>query len=745
MAMPSVMPSYGYGKAIEYIRASETPQEPDMRSQPPPRRSFIEKLGLYNIGVLVFGAVASFLAMAFLALLWSGAETARNGRPTPDTWFTIVETPNWATRVVTMGSVVIRVATAAQMGVFAALVAAWTLETTGASAENLPLLSIIRTVNNGPQSHIWNVFHSMRLGSKKLYSAMIVVAIMDVLALQFTSTLLVTDFGPGTVVPRAEKQALGYGIISQYYNESDSRFGRIQPWYGVDLLQAPPPAYPRFAEFVDPASSHLGTDYVDTGEVYRAFLPIGFSDTRGLLRAYNGPATVLSSRVRCTRPSIAISNVTFVDAYETSINSPHELLVVGNVTVGGGIPGLTVDPTSNSGPFMASALAKHYANTTDWRLSYSALSFLSGSVKDEGIAISGSVKSNPLPVLLLNVTGDWTDVLDMVDYADPPRPNTDVVGPYTWVEEPSGIWTNLKTTDANSSVGFGISATICYMAQDTDDVWVNATSEQDFSEPKNMTWNTDSWQYETEMVRKMLGATNENLSPAKRGIFALQQPANWTATRMNQTGEDYIWLTHQISLFSLRHPAAQVYYSDIDWSLYSPQTAILTPYSQYISVHRTHSALFQDTIQSTLNPALAFQAIYTTMSATAYYGMLPLFALENTAMVATSETLSMPVQWTCFGIVMGLVCIHAALVLAAVVLFLVNSEHSLLGNAWQAVAQVSSCDTVEAVQRASDMTDLEVRRLLRMGSLGDGEVVIGTGADGGRSQAVYRRGVGDGW
>ncbi|KAF3040314.1 hypothetical protein E8E12_007757 [Didymella heteroderae] len=595
----TTMPSYNHGKANEYIRASEFPQGSDMRSQPLPQRSFIEKLGLYNIGVMVFGAVASFLGMAFLAFLWSGSETARNGRPTPVLWFTIAETPNWATRVVTIGSVVIRIATAAQMGVFAALVAAWTLETTGASAENLPLLSIIRTVNNGPQSHVWNVFHSMRVGSKKFYSAMILLAITDALALQFTSTLLVTDFGAATVIPRASRQGVGYGVAGEFYNDTRSQNGRIQASTGINLNLAAPPAYPRFAEFSDPVSSHFGTDYADTGETYRALLPLGSSNAREPLR------------------------------------------------------------------------------------------------------------------------------------------------PYTWTQKSSGIWTDLKTTDANSTVDFGISATLCYVAADTGDVWVKADSTRDFSEPKNMSWIKDRWQYDTLGVRTMLGATGDHLSADKRGILNLHQPTNWTDMAMKEQGELFIGTSVLFSMGMLRHPLLQKYYPTYDYQLYNPQTAILTPYSPYISVHRTLSSIFQDIIPSTQNPALAFQALFSTMSSSAYYQMLPLFMLEDNATVATSETFSVPVQWTCFGIVMGLLAVHAVLVITAAVLFLSETDHSLLGNAWQAVAQVSSSDTMDTMHRASNMTDLEVKRLLRMNSFEDNEVVLRTGSDSGRSQAVYRRGTGN--
>ncbi|KAF2632650.1 hypothetical protein BU25DRAFT_405976 [Macroventuria anomochaeta] len=55
--------------------------------------------------------------MAFLALLWAGAESARKGDPTSYIWWFIVEM-GWATWVIKVASVLIRLATAAQMGIF---------------------------------------------------------------------------------------------------------------------------------------------------------------------------------------------------------------------------------------------------------------------------------------------------------------------------------------------------------------------------------------------------------------------------------------------------------------------------------------------------------------------------------------------------------------------------------------------------------------------------------------------------
>ena len=92
---------------------------------------------------------------------------------------------------------------------------------------------------------------------------------------------------------------------------------------------------------------------------------------------------------------------------------------------------------------------------------------------------------------------------------------------------------------------------------------------------------------------------------------------------------------------------------------------------------------------------------------------------------------------------MALLVVHAVLVITTMVLVLSKTDYSLLGNVWQAVAQASSSDTMETVYHASNMTDLEVKRLLRMNCFKDNEVGLKTSPDGGRNQAVYRRATGE--
>ncbi|KAF3039117.1 hypothetical protein E8E11_006327 [Didymella keratinophila] len=731
----TVSPYDDQKKTNEHVCHSEIPQEPDVRFQSPSHRSFITKLGLWNIFVLFSGAVASFLAMAFLAFLWAGSETARKGDRTPLLWFDIVYN-GWATRVVTVASVLIRIATAAQMGVFAALVAAWILETTGASAEHLPMLSIIRTVNNGPQSHVWNVFHSLRVGARPFYSLFVVLAIFDALALQFTSTLLITDFQSTTIVPGKAQDLVYYGAHGQYDDEA----GNVQAGNGVDFFQSAPSTYARFAEWAE--QPRMEAEYADTGATIRAFLPFGESETRAVLRSYEGPATVVDSRVRCVLPSITIHNVTWQK--ESGSNSNYEIAIAGKATVLGAIPGSLPTEEDDSaaeemkGEFLIGAVARIYWNkTTDWRLSYAMAPYVS-DIGGFSNNVLDPTNAGSAPLLLINATGDgWQAVLDQYwgTYED-----IVPIGPYAWNQTSSGLWANLKPS--NVSLDIGLSATLCFANFVSNNYNVRMDDGTDFSEPKNMSWMPVTKAYSTGPILKMLNTSSQSLTPRERGILRLHPPAdgNWTALKIPKVYSDYVTEPVTTGLRKLNLPV-RVRNNNIDDSWGA--TAAFTAFSSRNGVHKTHSAIFQDVIKITGNPALAFQAFFHIIMQMTYYDLQDQFDIANNASYSTSFRVEVPNQWIGFGVVMGLLAIHAMLIVTAVVLFLANTDHSFLGNAWQAVAQVSSNDTMDTMHRASNMTDLEVKRLLRMNSCEDNDVVLRTGAGGGRSQAVYRRGTGD--
>lgn len=178
-----------------------------------------------------------------------------------------------------MAAVSIRIATATQLVVFASMLAALILERVGIPMRRLPAVSMIRCLNAGPQSLALSISRSIFTRALMPYSWLIFVAVINAFALQFTSTVLLTDFDLRFVPKPAKTQNVTIGLHSP--NEKDMDENRL-PYNGIDYWKAGPVTYNRFAEYSEPASEEL--DYIDTGRTYRGFLPFHSGFDRYMLR-----------------------------------------------------------------------------------------------------------------------------------------------------------------------------------------------------------------------------------------------------------------------------------------------------------------------------------------------------------------------------------------------------------------------------------------------------------------------------
>jgi hypothetical protein len=131
------------------------------------------------------------------------------------------------------------------------------------------------------------------------------------------------------------------------------------------------------------------------------------------------------------------------------------------------------------------------------------------------------------------------------------------------------------------------------------------------------------------------------------------------------------------------------------------------------SVHAVHAAVFQGIIQETHDPALAVQVLMTRLYQMAYYDLLSYFNIEHSVTTIHATSALVPARWTGLSIVLGLVFMHFALLLATTLLFATQTKSSMLGNAWQAVAQMVSPQTREIVESADRMRDEEVDQGIR--------------------------------
>lgn len=705
----------GYAEKSTYTTIHES--ERDATASPVPMqkpRRFWEKLGIYNIAVLFLGTVAVAVALAFLFFIW-GAATHGRQSSFPELWFSIVEN-KWATRVVTLSSVLIRIATAAQLGVFAAILAALILEQVGVSTEDLPLVSMIRCLNSGPHSLALSIINSIFSKALFPYSFLICLAIINAFALQFTSTILLTDFGDTKVVMEFKHDNVTFGLNRNVSTGVNSK--GINTYGGLDYWKTSPNSYQRFAEYKEPGSQT--GDYVDTGKTLRGFPPHDSAADRWFLRDYTGPMTVVDARVICVKPTVSNMSVyANAERYSASVKGTFSWKnTVPDIQANKEDQGKGVEINCTV-PF-----ADYYNVKKDWQTSLCSIGTDVGRLVG-GIRSDDTDRDYPTghtsAQLLLNATGEASDW--MASFAKDTQVDQSNSSIPLWIHFGKG----------NVSVGFSL----CFLNPLPWTYQVEATSDSDMADAV-ITWDAKSAAFNTTEIRHMYGATGKPLTPAERGQLQLKNKSNWTlsgADRVwNVTTEDFIWDTLG------RYDFEFAYSSDPYAGIGTGVTTMFTPGAlPDHSVHRSHAVIFQDIIQKTGNPALALQTLLTILLQMAYYDFLSEYDVSAPATFQTSAWLNIPNQWKAFGVILGLLVVHFTLVITAVRMFLKRTEMSLLGNAWQAVSQVVSTDTAGVLHQGATTTDREVRGTMKQSGVADSKIRIAKSISSGRTEATAVR------
>ncbi|KAL1623259.1 hypothetical protein SLS56_008364 [Neofusicoccum ribis] len=122
------------------------------------------------------------------------------------------------------------------------------------------------------------------------------------------------------------------------------------------------------------------------------------------------------------------------------------------------------------------------------------------------------------------------------------------------------------------------------------------------------------------------------------------------------------------------------------------------------------NAIFRDTLLDTDNPALAWQALMTTVLRMAYYDWLPTFDSMTRLETRSKVPCQIPLFYRGFAIVMANLAVHLAIVTAAAVCFGRMTTTSLLNSSWQVVAQLKTKETERILDHATMAHDSEARR-----------------------------------
>ncbi|PHH59695.1 hypothetical protein CDD81_2667 [Ophiocordyceps australis] len=261
------------------------------------QRTAVEAISIWGSFILGIGTILLFASIGFLSCFWQESQAVRgNSKPSSSFWNALV-LGGWATRAVTITSIFIRIAIGLQSGLMTAMLASMVIETRGVHLPQLPALSIMRSVSSGAHNLVEPLLCSPWSLGQLGYVALALLVAATSFASNFTSTLLLADFGVVDVPARVKTDKVPTAIITSY--------GTI----GTNYWASQPNKFPRFAELAGDAQ--LAEGLQDTGPSLRAFLPFSAASDRQSLKQFDGPSPVFNSQVTCVRPSLKNLTMTY--------------------------------------------------------------------------------------------------------------------------------------------------------------------------------------------------------------------------------------------------------------------------------------------------------------------------------------------------------------------------------------------------------------------------------------------------
>jgi hypothetical protein len=131
------------------------------------------------------------------------------------------------------------------------------------------------------------------------------------------------------------------------------------------------------------------------------------------------------------------------------------------------------------------------------------------------------------------------------------------------------------------------------------------------------------------------------------------------------------------------------------------------------SLHPSLNAIFRDALVDTGNPAVAWQALTTSVLRTAYYDWLPMFEKDEFITTTSLVPCQLPLYTKGFIVVMVNLGLHLFLVIAIFMWFARKTKYSLLNNAWQVVAQLVGPETEKIFDVSTMSDDKTIRHLVK--------------------------------
>ena len=670
------------------------------RSRSPRQISLMDKLGGRAALVLLFSPPVLLGTLGFIAFLWFGNHNNA-------TWHRFM-IKSWVTRAVSISAVVLRLATSLLAGVGVAMLAALALELYGVPFFDAAAVAVMRSGDATPRS----LFTQTVAGHRKrpsnvhwVYTSLAVVLFASTTLLQLISTALLSDLKLGPLPGTSSPSALNYDFM---YNMTavNQKQNFIPLIRRSTLWERNPQFYPTFAEFSSPAPPRSDVD--DTGILLRAFLPLTDSQQRQTLRNYTGKAFVLDSRVACQKPSLTALNMSWdpssgsvfsmAGAYKNSTSSQNLL--------------------TPEEPVPFNCPSYFYSNG----YTICQLANVGNLTGNPAGALQSTFRAGPsegifgAPYLVFNSS---INVITVTHDASPPL--------YLTHGQDLGVWSHWQVpqseTDRGDLSGYmaDFNFTLCYTAFDTARLDVNLYSDSLRIEPLPV-FDSSAVSYSFGNVLAQLGNNGTILGARDRNILTMEKQ-NWTPSPADALPKDVQpWVQATSNMFSVSGVSGKF----INGYLSGNQSCVLdtadlwytTP--NMVNADPSLKSLFTEIMANNGSIAAAMSSFVTVLSSMAYYDQSAQFQTSDQVKQIYFETVLFPHYSRGFAAVVGVVCLQLAVVLVIVVMFWGHTHFTLIGNAWQSVAQIVTPLTKELLDDSTLAKDSKiVQQMKREGSAAD--------------------------
>ncbi|KAI0842444.1 hypothetical protein F5Y06DRAFT_127712 [Hypoxylon sp. FL0890] len=637
---------------------------------------FGESIGRYGTLVIAGGSILSPLMLGLLAILWAG-KGPRSGENASSSWRNIV-LKGWVTEAVTLCSLVIQVCTSAQALICTSLAAATVLETTGVPLSQVAEFSTMRGANDGPWRLVYLIFRSSTRKFLTLQPLLMLVLLLGTMATQFASTILVTDLDVAPITGYANHTQLNLSVSDgiPLAKPSDSQW----------ILK--PTDYASFGEIPSGISVQPTTDgFSDTGNVKRIFVPLGH-DNRTQIRHYNGRAYGINSRVACTAPVLSGEFQT-IDPGAKPL--PFVLTMIGNISYEATFrnAGLDMPALCGDGKCLPSQFncTMPTAGIPGRLGTYMCAPDLSNVIDSNNFTYFSDGRNSPVTPhsmvwLVTRNNGsfdDWSFVKNISKIPDNPSRDDE--------------WARWKVSD-----DINLDASLCFSEFLWDMSHVDMSISHDTVEP-TVPYDPKLQTADTTAVRTLLGVNPQKPTPADRQLLTVNSVSNTTTDSRLLHYFDYALTS---GIYGIPDPPSG---TTINGDGASYGVSSINPFLDYAIV-------FQDTLNETNRPALAMQAMFTIMAMEMHYANLDLLDVPEDVSITMAVPVTVPVRWTGFAIVAGIVCANTISIIAITIVFLLRTRYSKQGHFWHTISQLISEKTVDVLKASSESRDDHIEKEL---------------------------------